>query len=55
MFRELSKSEAAKRGLPSKSPVAPYEDVVWAEEAPSIETLPARATPVGVLLRRAAA
>jgi hypothetical protein len=55
MYRELSTSEAATRGLPSRSPVEPYEEIVWAEASSDIETVPARVTPTEVLATRKAA
>ena len=41
MYRELTKSESAARGLPSKSPWPPYEELVWAEETPDIDSMQA--------------
>jgi hypothetical protein len=39
MFRELSKSEAAKRGLPPRNPFD-GDEIVWFESSPDIRALP---------------
>lgn len=55
MFRELSNQEAARQGLPSKSPLPPFEDVVWFGEDSDTKASPARVTPASAVSSREAA